>query len=189
MITPTLEFDFWSVHVVIALNVVSVVKRLVSRWENRISCLWTRRTSYTFFTLLTRSKAKSASVPSPVCNKIPSPFSNGKKKKLSSKLPKTSTIQQPKAGTKSTELAQSLAQGSDLLTDGHETVEEPAVVSEASGTSDEGQQNLLINMNADDLSKVLTDHTKDLSTHWDKIVGANKSFRSNPPNTHLPKWQ
>ena len=102
-----------------------------------------------------------------------SPFSNGKKRKLSSKLPKTSTIQQPKAGTKSTELEQSLAQGSDILTDGHEPVEEPAtIVGEASGASNEGQQNLNIKMNAEDLTKVLTDHTKDLSTHCDKQLSA-----------------
>ena len=102
-----------------------------------------------------------------------SPFSNGKKRKLSSKLPKTSTIQQPKAGTKSTELEQSLAQGSDILTDRHETVEEPAaIVGEASGASNEGQQNLNVNMNAEDLTKVLTDHTKDLSTHWEKQLSA-----------------
>jgi len=89
---------------------------------------------------------------------------NGKKTKLSSKLSKTSTIQQSETRTKSTELAQSLAQGSDVLTDEHETVEEPAIVGEASSASDKGQQNLNINMNAEDRKKVLTDHTKDLST-------------------------
>ena len=126
-----------------------------------------------FFTLLTLSKAKSASAPRRVCNKISSPFSNGKKRKLSSKLPKTATTQQPKAGTKSAELAQSVAQGSDILTDRHETVEEPAaIVGEASGASNEGQQNLNVNMNAEDLTKVLTDHTKDLSTHCDKQLSA-----------------
>jgi len=80
-------------------------------------------------------------------------------------LLKTSTIPQPKAGTKSTELAPTLPQGSDILTDGSETVEELAIVGEASGASDEGQQNFNINMNAEDLTKVLTVHTKDLSTH------------------------
>ena len=94
-------------------------------------------------------------------------------------MPKTSTIQQPKAGTKLTELAQSLAQGSDILTDGHETVEEPAIVGEASGASDEGQQNLNTNMNTEELTKVLMDHTKDLSTHWDKQLSAlTKAFET-----------
>jgi len=90
-------------------------------------------------------------------------------------LLKTSTIPQPKAGTKSTELAPTLAQGSDILTDGPETVEEPVIVGEASDASDEGQQNLNINMNAKDLTKVLMVHTKDLLTHWDKLSALPKA--------------
>ena len=56
--------------------------------------------------------------------------------------------------------------------DGHETVEESAIVGEASGASNEGQQNLNINMNVEDLTKVLMDHTKDISSHWDTQLSA-----------------
>lgn len=81
-------------------------------------------------------------MPRPASNKSSSPLSNGRKRKLSSKLPRTST-KQPKTGRKpaSAKLVQSPAQGSDTLADGHKSGEEPPILVEASGASNEGQQN------------------------------------------------
>ena len=97
--------------------------------------------------LLARGKAKSASAPRPAENKSSSPLLSGRKRKLSSKLPKTQT-KQPKTAKKSAsaKLAQSLAQGSDNIADRHKTGEEPFIVVKASAASNEGQQNLQINM-------------------------------------------
>lgn len=97
--------------------------------------------------LLAHGKAKSASAPRPAENKSSSPLLSGRKRKLSSKLPKTQT-KQPKTAKKSAsaKLAQSLAQGSYNIAHRHKTGEEPFIVVKASAASNEGQQNLQINM-------------------------------------------